>query len=820
VKITSNKALVLLLAGLMSLSGSPVLRSEEAIPAPVPLQSETVTDIPSPPDTTITAKPAITLDSLETAKPQIDSLLYVADSIAYNYDTEQIYLFGDTSIQYRTSTIQADSLQVDLKNERAFSNGRTVLIDKDQVLIGNQVYYDVNSQTGMMFNTSSKLDKGFYYGDEVRKIDDDVYDIDGGNFTTCDDPSPDFWFWSRQMRLYRNDKIVGKPVIAYVNHMPIFYFPFVTFSIKRGRQPGFLIPEPGYNTVDGKYIRNIAFFYPWKDYADATLSFDLNEKTGWKANLENRYTKRYFFNGSFNSSLQRYISNGTSTTDYSIRGNHHHELGNKATFDVNIDYISNKRIWQSSTDINEFLAQRVTSSMSYRKPILSSYLNAGVSYSEDLINNTVSVSLPTVSYSLPTRPVYELFTKKDNATPKTSWWTNFNYSYNVRMDHTGLIKDKNRTLEDLIWDNSYDTTGVVFINEHHLGVKHNFGLNYNYKALGWLNLTQGFNYNEAWMDRDRNDAQWVRGNDYSASTSANFTVYGIANIPNFYVSTLRHILTPSASFSYSPGFPDNEKFYYFGGIGLNSGEKTRTISLGLDQRWQIKLRKTDKQKERKLNDILSWTTRTGINLEAEEKKFTNLAHNISFKPGALNIGKVNLAYNASYNLSQNPYDLHWLNWKTQNQYFSHSLTLSGNALYTDYFPRQKNETFSSYLAPPDTLGNRSEVPSGTGSEASWTLNLSQDMNSLRNIIHPKNNNLRLNASVKVTTNWSLVYSNYYNVTDSKMLSQSFDISRSLHCWKLNVSYTRRSSYWDYRIVFFNTELPDALKFQTRDNKRF
>jgi hypothetical protein len=52
-----------------------------------------------------------------------------------------------------------------------------------------------------------------------------------------------------------------------------------------------------------------------------------------------------------------------------------------------------------------------------------------------------------------------------------------------------------------------------------------------------------------------------------------------------------------------------------------------------------------------------------------------------------------------------------------------------------------------------------------------------------------------------------------------MLSQSYDISRTLHCWKLNISYTRRNDYWDYRIVFFNTNLPDALKFQTRDNKR-
>lgn len=818
--MSSRKNLsVLLLTGVMCLTGSSLLFSQESLNATNQTENEpsvrglTISEL-DPESRNITLA-----DTLKVPAVKLDSLAYVADSIYYHYNTEQIYLYGNTSVKYQTSTILADSLQIDLKKERAFSTGRTVLIDNDQVLIGNQVYYDVNSQTGMMYGAASKLEKGYYYGEEVRKVDDDIYDVDGGRFTTCEDPEPDFWFWSRQMRLYRGDKIVGKPVIAYVNHMPVFYFPFLTFSIKRGRQAGFLIPEPGYNNVDGKFVRNVAFFYPYKDYADATLGFDLMEKTGWTGNLETRYVKRYLYDGNFYTSLKRAISGSTVNTDYSIRGRHHHELGNKATFDANIDYISNKRIWESSTDIDEFLAQSVTSSISFRKPISSSYLNVGASYSEDLINNTANVSLPSASFSLPTRPVHEIFTAGDNASTRNKWWTNFNYSYNVRLDHTGYLREENRSLSDLIWSNTMDSTGTRFLNEHHAGIKHYFGVNYNYKAFGWLNLTQGFNYNEAWMDRDKNDVKWVRGNDYSTVSSANFTIYGIRNIPNFYVSTVRHIITPSAAFTYSPGFPDNDRFYYFGGIGVNSGPKSRFLSLNLDQKWQLKLRETEKQKERKLNDVFGWSTRTGIDLEKEEKKFLQLSHSFSFRPANYTSGGFKLAYSASYNFSQNPYELRWLDWKPSNQYFSHSLSLGGKAGYTNYFPRRKVETFTSYLQPQDSLSfGYTEVP--VTKEETWSLSLSQDMSLDRDIIHPRNNNLRLNAGVQVTSNWSLNYSGYYNITDSRMLSQSFDISRDLHCWKLNISYTRRTGYWDYRIVFLNTTLPDALKFQTRDNKRF
>jgi lipopolysaccharide assembly outer membrane protein LptD (OstA) len=770
------------------------------------------------PDSLNTAKTSTLSDTLKVKPDEPDSLFYSADSIYFHYGTEQIYLYGDTSVKYNTSTILADSLQIDLKKERAFSTGRTVMIDNDQVLIGNQVYYDVNSQTGMIFDGASKIEKGYYYGDEIRRIDANVYDVDGGRFTTCDDPNPDFWFWSKQMRMYRSDKVVGKPVIAYVNHMPIFYFPFMTFSVKRGRQAGFLMPEPGYNTVDGKFIKDIAYFIPYKDYADATFGLDLMERTGWMANLEARYTKRYYYNGNLDTSLQKSISGNTTNTDYSVRANHHHELGNRATFDANIDYVSNKRIWEGSTDIDQSLAERVTSSISYRKPILSSYFNAGATYSEDLINNTAFVNLPTASYSLPTRPIYELFTDKENTSIKSNWWTNFNYSYYVRLDHTGNLKDKDRSFSDLIWDNTRDSTDSYFLNEHHLGIKHSMGVNYNYKALGWLNLTQGFNYNEAWMDRDRNDVNWVRGSDYNTSTGANFTIYGIRDIPNFYISTIRHIITPSASFGYSPGFKENQKYYNFGGIGLNSGGKSRYISLGLDQKWQIKLKATEKLKERKLNDIFSWTARTGVNLEKDKKQVADFTHNFSFRPAGIERGKLKTAYSASYNVTQNPYLLHWLDWKTKSQYFSHTINVTGNASYTDYFPRKHNDSFASYLSQTDKT-NDTASQNLQSTDESWSMSLSQDMSTDKILWHPKYNNLRYNANIKVTTNWSLAYSNYYNVTNSEMLSQSYDISRTLHCWKLNISYTRRNDYWDYRIVFFNTNLPDALKFQTRDNKR-
>ncbi len=792
---------------------------------------------------------SVVSDTLATPVKQ-DSLSYQADFIRVDYAAEQVYLQGNTRVQYQSSTIGSDSLRIDLKRERAFSCGPTVMIDGDQVLIGRDVRYDIRSQTGLMTDGSSMIEKGFYFGDEIRKVDADVYDVDGGRFTTCDDLEPHYWFWARQMRIYRNDKVVGKPVIVYVNEFPVFYFPFITFSIKRGRHAGLLLPEPGYNSVDGKFVRNIAWYYPYDAYADIVLAMDLMEKTGWKTRFQTAYLKRYEFNGNLNISYQKGISGGMTNYDWALRGNHHHELPQRASFDVNLDFISNQRIWQGSDIIDESLAQRLTSSISYRKPLLSSYFSAGASYTQDLVNDRAFVTLPSASFSLPTRPVYELF-KVDSDKATDAWWSNFMYNYAVRMVHTGDLRDPDRRFLDIFWNNTYDpadTTGNTYLNEHHAGIRHDLGLSYRYKYRGWLNLSQSVSYNEAWFDRDRNDDYWVRGSDYSMATGMNFNLFGIRNFhirrsgvhpragsldtatdderrigtrpqDSPYIS-VRHILTPSASLRWSPDLRDNARFYSFGGVGVASGKESLNLALSLDQKWQVKLAGGSTNRQRRLDDIIGIRSSVNANLYRDKNQFGVIAHSAYLRPGSYEYRGIRFDYSASVSASHDPYQVKLDDLRLRNFYLTQRLSFGGSAPYTEYFPREKNTLFNAYL-PPDTLQARAEALAGAQTrKENWALSLSHDLFAEKDILQARSSNLRMNANFKLTTNWTLGYANAIDLKRGNLLTQTYNISRHLHSWRLDITYSRRNEFWEYRIAFFNLVLPDALRFQTRDSKRY
>ena len=179
-----------------------------------------------------------------------------------------------------------------------------------------------------------------------------------------------------------------------------------------------------------------------------------------------------------------------------------------------------------------------------------------------------------------------------------------------------------------------------------------------------------------------------------------------------------------------------------------------------------------------------------------------------------------MSYNSDVSMRQDPYKVKLDDPHLRNFYFSQSFRLSGTSAYRDYFPRKKNDLFSAYTVV-DTLQQRAEAEAQVAlAQESWSLGISHDVSAPKDLFDPVSSNLRMDAGIKLTTNWSLRYANYYSLKSKELLSQSIDISRTLHCWKIDISYTRRNEYWDYRIVFFNTALPDALRLQTRDSKRY
>jgi len=777
-------------------------------------------------------------DSLEMVETfQLDSLFYVADSIDYNVEKEIIQLSGNTSVTYHSSIINADTIAIDLKKEQAFAKGKSYLQDGSQNMLGRDICYDLQTKWGLVTSGASKFDKGYYYGSEIRKIDDDTYDVDDGIFTTCDALHPHFYIKSKELRFYRDDKFVARPVAFYVNHFPVFGFPFGTFTLKRGRQTGILVPSPGWNKYRGKYIENIAYYFAYRDHADITLALDYYELTGWELGFRSKYKQRYVHNGFFNAILQKKIEGPRlSQYEWNIKNRHHHDFGNKTTFDMNLNFVSSKRVWEGSEDLDERLAERITSSMEFKKPLFNSVLYISADYIDDLENKTKDITLPSISYRLPSRPIYEIFVNEIDNIPEDVWWEDFSYSYSIKATHEGDINDSTATIWDVLYDDTLgpDTTYATG-NQHNAGMKHSASLSYSYKLKGWLNLSQSISGNEAWFDRDRDNVKFVRGMDYNTSSSLSFNLYGMRTLPRFYISAIRHIITPRMSFTYRPDFSENDRFYSFGGIGVSSAIKSRIVSISLGNKWQLKLAATKNTKERKINDFFS--INSGISYDYEKDNgFSDISHSVKLKPNKINFGIVDISTNSSGSFSQATYDLGVNGWDPRdwelgvtnwNFNITSALKLSGDANYVDYFPLAKNDFVSGDFFSRDSVDIETERTITTLEELdeldretkNWAFSVSHiyKLNKAQYAIDDYTSSLRIAVSARITKNWSISYDNYIDLEADELVSHNFLITRDLHCWKMTFKYTKQGDYWNYQFKLFDIKLDDALKFSTSDH---
>ena len=288
----------------------------------------------------------------------------------------------------------------------------------------------------------------------------------------------------------------------------------------------------------------------------------------------------------------------------------------------------------------------------------NSTFNVSNFYSENFINNTKTITLPSIRYTESTTPIYELFGLK-NSEVKNSWWKSLSYNYNLTATHSGTIRDENSTFSDLIWNNESYTDSLgneQVINHHNAGALHAFSFNLSPTISPYFTLAQSMNFREAWFDRTKKKNGFARGLSYSFNTSASTKLYGLKRFNNLTLKAVRHVVTPRVSFAYTPDFSQNDDFYSFSGISLARGKRSRSINFSLSQIWQIKYYDKISESEKKINNLLSMSSSFSYNLEKETHKLSQINHSVKFSPNTFNYQDIQFSYNNSISFNHDFYN--------------------------------------------------------------------------------------------------------------------------------------------------------------------
>jgi LPS-assembly protein len=234
------------------------------------------------------------------------------------------------------------------QGHRVVAEGNVAFIRGDERLGGETLEMD-DTGHGFLTNAVGYIEPGvFVEGRRVERVDDKVYKVEGGRFTSCSQPNPRWGFQTSTAEIQVNDKLKATNAVFKLKGIPIFYTPYLVYPISHdGRSSGILFPHFGYSSYRG-YNTGTGFFWVNGRSADQTFYADYWSKLGNGYGHELRYVLQSPSRGNFRTYV--FDVKGASELDYDLDWNALQILPGKVKVALNVRQYSDLLFQQRYQD--------------------------------------------------------------------------------------------------------------------------------------------------------------------------------------------------------------------------------------------------------------------------------------------------------------------------------------------------------------------------------------------------------------------------------------------------------------------------------------
>lgn len=547
---------------------------------------ESMTGYTIRPDSNTWKKDTTHVDTVQQSNSSLDApVAYTAkDSITFDMLFNRANLYGESNVRYQDLELTAEIITLSLDSSLVHAEGRQDsigdIMGKPLFRQGSEEYepdrisYNFKTRRAFITNVYTKQGEGFMTTDEGKRDSTGLMYLKGGRYTTCDAQHPHFYLKMTRAKVRPGKSVVFGPAHLVVEDVPLpLAVPYGFFPFTHSYQSGFIMPSYGDETERGFYLREGGYYFAINDYVDLQLLGDIYTKGSWGLSLSSNYRKRYKFSGNLYMSFQKTVyedKSNPSVTDFKITWTHRQDSkANPSTsFSASVNYASTsyeKNNLTSRYEPESYTQSTRTSSISYSKTFESIGLTLSGSFnlSQNVRDSMVSVTLPTLNITL--ARLYPF--KRKHAVGKERWYEKISMSYTGTLQNSITTKDyklfKSNLLKD--WRN---------------GMKHQIPISATVQLFKYINLTTSFNFTDRMymqkirQDWDKDRQAVVRDTtlgfynvyDYNLNLSLNTKLYGFYKPAKWaggkFIQAIRHVFTPSVSFSYAPDFGSDSYGYY------------------------------------------------------------------------------------------------------------------------------------------------------------------------------------------------------------------------------------------------------------------
>ena len=604
-----------------------------------------------------------------------DSLVYVADS-------RLAHLYGNSKVKYENMDLESEKVAMSMDSSLVHATGvRDTADHTGKTLVGTPVFkmgndsyesdtmaFNFKTKKGLISNVYTKLEEGFLRSQLSKRNDNGEVYLQHGRYTTCDDPHPDFYIAISRAKLRPGKDVVFGPAYLVVADVPLpLAVPYGFFPFTKSYSSGLIMPTYGDESTRGFYLRDGGYYFAISDKWDLKLLGEIYTKGSWGISAASNYRKRYKHSGSFYFSYQdtrtgdKGMPDYTKQTSFKVQWNHRQDSKanpfSSLSASVNFATSSYERNNMNSLYNPQTLTQSTrTSSVSWSTTFSSIglSLSSTANLNQNMRDSTIAMTLPDLNISL--SRFYPF--KRKHAAGNERWYEKISLSY------TGQLSNSISTKEDKFMHSN-------LVKDWRNGFQHNIPLSGSFTLFNYLNVNPTFSFTDR-MYTNKIDRSW----DTATQKEVCDTTYGFHNVYNWSASismstkmygfwipsrklfgdkiqAIRHVITPTVSFSYAPDFGASRYGYWKtyqktdadgnvslveyspfsqGLYGVPGRGRTGNISFGLSNNLEMKV-KSDKDSTgmKKISLIDELGLRMSYNMADKERPWSDLSMDIRLK---------------------------------------------------------------------------------------------------------------------------------------------------------------------------------------------
>ena len=878
--------LILLLAGGLSLSAQ---EPDSLLLAPPPDSLQ----LPVPPPDSLSAEG----DTLAVPpKGAIDRPAFSAarDSVIEDLERNIIYYFGDVTAQYQDMELKADYMSYNTQLKVVYAKGtldtitntltgRPVMTTGGKNYEMDEVYYNFNTRKAKIKNMATQQDDGKLIGQKLKMMPDQSINISGGQYTVCDAEHPHYYLKMTTVKVMTEPKqrTMFGPAYAVIEDVPLpVIIPFGFVPEKPDRASGILVPTYGEEQARGLYLRDFGYSFVIGDYLDLALTGDIYTYGSWAARVTSRYKKRYAFDGSLAINYSNDITGEKDTPSYSqsknfgITWNHSQDAKARpgTTFRASVNFSSPSNNRYNSASVSDALQNQASSSISYSKAWSGVSLSLNLLHSQNSRDSSYSFTLPNVTLNV--NRFYPF--KRKHRVGKERIYEQISLSYNATMQNKIAFKASefgfNREM----------------VNRMQNGVNHSFTIGLpNFTLLKYFQFTPSVRYGMNWFFREQYreynpetnkvETMWTDQfsrfgvtQTYSGGISMNTRIYGMFNFgKRSKLQAIRHMITPSMSFSLSPNLATKSNGYtsyvytdkdgvertvdynrYAGQLYSPPGTgRQAALSFSIANNLEAKILKSQdpmaeepkdpKSKYEKIKLLDQLNLSGSYNFLADSMRLSN----INVTASTTIFGKLGLNANCSldpYAINERGQRINTFNvMKTgrparlTNASASLSYSINGegknkgNDGHNDGYQRDSNSN-SDYARIYYHPVTGEYIPGGwvyyLNPEIPWSLSFNynysysrtyQYVNEQLQTKHSHIQTLSMSGQLRLTKAMNFNFNSGFDLTKMKLTTTQISATYDLHCFAISVSWVPTGQWesWSFRIAAKASALADILQFK-------